>query len=178
MIRDNEISRLVSYGEALGCKVIINNNYDGDGGGWAFDGSEIRVVSGVRTSKTKTILTLIHELSHHKHFIWRKNREPDLKWEEAYDRQDLFHKNLSKKPAPKKLRKKIYDFEVASAQFWEEIVFETDIKIPMWKIKLQKEYDLWAYEVFRDTGFFPKSKEWDLKWKELVLKYKNKTDFT
>lgn len=177
MVRDNEISRLVSYAEALGVKVLFCKKTDDADGQWALDGTEIKVFIDSSTSKTSIILTLIHEIGHSKHFIWRKNREPDLKFEEAIDRQNLVAENLDNKPIPKKFRKRIYDTELASTKFWLEIYHETGMKFPLWKLYMQMECDVWAYESLRDTGFFPKSKDWDLKRKELMIKYKNKTDF-
>lgn len=174
MIRDKEIERLVHYAKGLGVKVIFSRKKNSeDAAVWALDGTEIIIFTKSQTSKTDMILSLIHEIGHHIFFIER-NRQPDEKLEEAITRQDLIEEENSKKPTPKKMRKKIYKVELDSSKWWETIYKDTDLKFPVWKLYAQKDFDIWIYEFFYKTGNFPKTKERKEKWKTIREKYKGK----
>lgn len=174
MIRDDEINRLVSYAKGLGVKVTIYQKSNAiDSGQWLLDGTEIMIYSGKRKSKTDIILDLIHELGHQLHFIHEKDRLPDIKFEEAITRQNLFEEDLDT-PTPKHLRKKILDVELAGTTWWEVIYKDTNMKFPIWKLHMARDFDIWSYEFFHKNGSFPQRKDRQLKSKELLLKYKNK----
>ena len=51
---------------------------------------------------------------------------------------------------------------------------DTNLKIPKWKLDVAKKFDIWAYEVYYKTGFFPNKKEKKMKHKELTMEFKNK----
>lgn len=171
-IRDEEIKRLTFYAKGLGVKVTIwNKRKSGAAAEWTLDGSQIEVYAAPGTSKTEVILSLIHELGHHVWFIHEKERQPDLKFEEAIERENLVEEN-SKTPAPKHLRKKIYDVEKASTEWWLSIYKETDIKIPEWKLRAAMEFDMWMYEEYYETGFFPKGRRRREKYKEVQSKHR------
>lgn len=174
-IRDDEINRLVKYAEGLGVKVkfffTVNPLADAE---WTLDGTEIRIYRKKHQSKTDIILSLVHEIGHHIWFIHKKDRQPDLKFEEALDRQNLFDTDLTATPAPKKFRKKILDTEKDATVWWDIIYKDTNLKIPKWKLDVAKKFDIWAYEVYYKTGFFPNKKEKKMKHKELTMEFKNK----
>lgn len=176
MIRDEEIQRLVHYAKGLGVKVVFSSRKDDTDAAaeWSIDGTEITIFTKKQDSKTDTILSLIHEIGHHVWFIHEKNRQPDLKFEEAISIQDLVETEDRDRPTPKKLRKKIYEVELASSQWWETIYKETDMKFPIWKLHAQREFDVWVYEVFYKTGHFPKTSQKREKWKTIKEKYKEK----
>lgn len=172
MIRDEEIKRLTHYAKGLGVKVIIYSKSSPDSDGeWHLDGSLIEIYSGGQ-SKTQTVLTLIHELGHHVWFIHEKDRQPDLKFDEAISRENLVAETDEKNITPKNLRKKIYEVEAASATWWDAIVKDTNIKISKWKINRQKEFDVWMYEMYYENGTFPKGRETRSKFKDLTMKWK------
>jgi|WetSurMetagenome_2_1015567.scaffolds.fasta_scaffold295017_1 hypothetical protein len=172
MIRDDEISRLIKYAEGLGLKVVFSYaNEKHASAEWTLDGSEITIFKKNNWSKTETILSLIHELGHHLWFIHSKDRNPDLKFEEAIDKQNLTEELINKK-TPKKLRKKILDVEIAGSDYWEIVVKDVNIKLPMWKIKVAKIFDIWQYEYFYENGTFPKYTVKKNKYKELIAQYK------
>lgn len=158
-IRDNEIIRLIKYAEGMGLVVKFDRWNKDNSAEWTLDGTQITVFTKNQSSKTETILSLIHEIAHHVWFIHEKNRLPDLKFEEAIDRQNLFHDQLSATPAPKKLREKILRCEVAGTKYWEIIWKETNIKLPKWKLFSAMEFDLWMYEKYAQTGHFPERLE-------------------
>lgn len=174
-IRDDEILRLIKYAEGMGVKVkfLSSKNHLADAE-WTLDGTEINVYRGNSQTKTDIILSLIHEIGHHVWFIHKKNRQPDLKFEEALDRQNLFDSDLSLTPAPKKFRKKILDTEQDAIVWWDVIYKDTNLKIPLWKLEVAKRFDIWAYEVYYKTGFFPSRKDKKIKHKELTTEIKNK----
>lgn len=158
-IRDQEINRLVRYAEGMGLKVKFDRWNKDNSAEWTTDGTQITIFTRTQSSKTETILSLTHELGHHVWFIHEKNRMPDLKFEEAIDRQNLFHDQISSTPAPKKLREKILRCEIAGTKYWETIWKETNIKLPKWKLFAAMEFDLWMYEKYAETGHFPKTLE-------------------
>lgn len=169
MIRDREIDRLLKYCEALGIKVVFVPDLDGSAE-WAIDGSEIRINKTRNTGKTELILTLIHELGHHLWFVYKKQRQPDIKFDEAITKQ-FFAENRGGS-TPKQSRKKILQIEKEGIKYWDIVVKDVDIKIPSWKIEMSKEFDIWQYEVYYETGKFPVRAVRRLKLKELTLKYK------
>jgi oligoendopeptidase F len=164
MIRDREIDRLINYCQAFNIKVIFNTEMDSDAE-WTLDGTEIRINRTRNSNKTDLILTLIHELGHHLWFVYKKERQPDLKFDEAITRE--FFSENRKSNTPKRLRKKILDIEREGLRYWDIVVKDTDIKIPTWKIEMQKEFDIWQYEVYYKTAKFRRQK-----LKQLVNKYK------
>lgn len=172
MVRDEEIKRLIHYAKGLGVKVIIYSKTRSDAKAeWALDGSMIQVYAGSRRSKTNIILDLIHELGHHVWFIHEKNREPDMKFDEAITRENLFEIETDV-PTPKHLRKKIWDVEVAGTHWWDVIYKDTNVKIPMWKVEAAKEFDMWVYEVYYETGHFPKGEYRENHYREVQDKYR------
>jgi hypothetical protein len=160
----------VKYAEGLGVKVSFLNKAPNsrDAAGWRIDGSEILIYLDKNVSKIETILSLIHELGHHVWFIHQKDRKPDLKFEEALDRQNLFECDLSDTPAPKKLRKKILETEIAATAYWDIIYKDTNMKFAKWKLDVAMKFDIWVYEEYYKTGYFPSKKLGREKHKELV----------
>jgi hypothetical protein len=173
-IRDEEIKRLIHYAKGLGVKVVIynKNNADADAQ-WTLDGTLIEVYASSKTTKTDIILHLIHELGHHVWFIHEKDRQKDLQFEEAITRENLFQEETDV-PTPKNLRKKIWDVEVSGTKWWESIYKETNLKIPIWKMQAAMEFDMWMYEVYYETGFFPKGESKRLHYLAVQEKYKPK----
>jgi hypothetical protein len=175
MVRDQEIERLVHYAKGLGVEVVFSKKDSGDSSAqWALDGSQITIFVNKQDSKTDMILSLIHEIGHHVWFIHEKNRQPDLKFDEAISIQNLVETEDRDRPTPKKLRKKIYEVELASSYWWETIYKETNMKFPIWKLYAQREFDVWVYEHFYKTGHFPSTAERREKWKTIREKHKPK----
>lgn len=171
MIRDEEIKRLIKYAEGLGLRVVFSKSRSDDAAAWTTDGSEITIYSKNQGSKTEMVLSLVHELGHQLWYIHEKNRKPDLKFEQALDRQNLYEVDIHPTPPSKALRERIYKIEEASTHYWEVIYKDTGLKFPLWKLKLAMELDLWMYGEYVKTGHFPKRKEKKNKKKELKLKY-------
>lgn len=154
-VRDEELTRLVKYAEGMGLKVIFKKRSPDNDAEWTVDGSAITVYTKNHTTKTEILCSLIHELGHHVWFIHEKNRQPDLRFEEALDRQDLFDSKKTLLPAPKRLRKKILEVEKAGAQWWDSIYKDTNMKFPLWKLHASREFDIWMYEEYYKNGMFP-----------------------
>lgn len=153
MIRDKEIERLVKYAESLGTKVVFNHRNIENSAEWHIDGSQITIFTRNQKSKSETILSLIHEIAHHVWFVHEKDRQPDLRFEEAIDRQNLFFD--SSVPVPKKHRETILRREIAGTKYWEMIWKDTNIKLPKWKLFAAMEFDIWMYEQYLENGSFP-----------------------
>lgn len=172
MIRDDEINRLVKYAEALGVKVVFADKSPDAAGEWAIDGSEITIFKNNNTSKTETVISLVHEIGHHCWFIHEKERTPDLKFDEAITRENLVIENKVNTLTPKKLRKKILDCELESMKYWEVIWKDTNIKIPKWRMYEAMEFDSWVYKYYYRNGVFPSDKECSNKTRALRKKHK------
>lgn len=161
-IRDEEINRLIKYAQGLNTVVKFKQQKGDDSAGWTIDGSEITIYVTPETSKIYIVLCLIHELGHHLEHIHENNRELDKKLDEALEPEEL----------RKQHRKKVYDWEVRGSKWWESVYKETDCKFDINKLYIERDFDLYQYEVFYETGKFPKKKDRDKKRKELKEKYK------
>lgn len=172
--RDEEIKRLISYAKGHGLKVTLSRAArKGDAAAtWSLDGSEIEVFIRASTSKTSIILSLMHELGHHLWFVHERDRKPDLKFEDALAVVD--RREASGKIAGKRYRKKILNIEIAGTTWWDVIYKDTNLSVPKWKVDMQKEFDIWNYQVWCDTGVDATQAERYAKFKELTEKWKGK----
>ena len=161
MIRDEEIKRLVFYAKSLGAKVIIRHYKHEFSGEVTLEPKfAITVNKKYHQSKTDIILTLLHELSHVKYTVLN-----DYKFSNSF-LDDVFNKKI-----PKKLRKDIVEFELASLELMPNIASEVQIKVPMKKILIQKELDQWTYKYLNDHGVFPTEKLTTSEKRKLSEKY-------
>ena len=161
MVRDEELSRLIKYAQGMGVSVkfkpyIKYSKYEAE---WSTDGTEIIIYVTKRSSKINKILSLIHELAHHKSFV-DNNRQIDPKVEEAIDSD----KN-------KQHRKCILDYETKDTAYWEDIYRDTNCQFDIRILHKQKEEDIWTYQIFYETGKFPSRFHTLAKRKELTKKY-------
>jgi len=163
MVRDEEIQRLIKYAQGMGVPVRFKPYIKGssDGGGWTVDGSEITIYVSPGDTKISKILTLIHELGHHKGFI-ENNREVDPKVLEALEDQD----------EKKRSRKRIYLDEVSDMQYWEQIYNDTNCKFDIRKLYIARDFDTWWYEELYKKDRNPTWKEKGEKLRELRNKYR------
>ena len=163
MIRDNELARLVNYLKGLNVKVIFSNAKNPETfAECSLDSTQIIVYNRNHYSKTELLLSLLHETGHIQHSIWKKDRIVDEKLEKALDNQNT----------SKKARKKIYQDEKAAIAYWDIVIRDVDIKLSSNRIEFQKEFDLWVYEYFWQTGDFPGRQIKRVKTKELRAKWK------
>jgi len=169
-IRDREFNSLLLYAKSLGIRVTVHNKKGSDClAFWLTDGSAINIYKNTIGNKTNLVLTLLHELGHHLDYVHTKKRNVSNRLIDAWGRE-----NTKEKKTSLKTRKLIYNDEVAGTQWWDAIIKEVQIKIPKWRIDLQKEKDLWMYEVFVKTGDYPDNKQCKEKSKELKQKWKGK----
>lgn len=171
MIRDLEIQRLISYAKGLGVKITFSSKKSDASAFWYLDGSGIVLFRGNNKTKIETVLSLVHELGHCLHNIYEKNRELDEDLESALDHVDEAEE-LGMDPQ-KRQRKIILNNEISGTQYWDAIYKEVDLKFPRWRLEVAKEFDIYQYQVFYETGYYPTGKERNQKMKELVRKYKN-----
>lgn len=162
-IRDDEIKRLINYAKGLNVDVKFMDYvpYSLDAGFATIDGSEITVAVSKRDSKLDIVLTLIHEIGHALEVIHSHQRRPDVELDTA----------IGDDEESKRSRRVIYDFEKASTKWWDIIYKETDMKFPITRLLIAKEYDLWQYRVWLKTGKFPVKKEKIKKRKQLRRKH-------
>ena len=155
---DKEIARVEKYIAGLGIKLnklkLSKDSY----ASWSPNAIDIFVDE--HKTKIDLILTLIHEIGHQLYFM--HNEKPQIPEEVL----------LEDKEMTKAQRKKIFDYESAGISLMPTIAIELGLKIPLWKVYLQSELDLWVYEYFYLNGSYPIQKLRKLKKKELVKKYK------
>lgn len=163
MIRDEELNRLIKYAQGMGLSVRFKPyvKSTGDRGGWTLDGSEITVYESSGDSKIYRVLTLIHEIAHHKGYI-ENDRTVNPKVEEA----------LSDEEEKKLSRKHIYLDELNDTKYWEQIYKDTNCRFDIKYLYRQRDLDVWQYERYYETGKFPTQKEKFEKRKELKKKYR------
>lgn len=162
MIRDEELNRLIRYAQGMGISVRFKpyvKSYATDAE-WATDGSEITIYTRSINSKLDKILSLIHELGHHKGFV-ENNRKIDPEIEEALEEEEKNKKN----------RKKIYLDEIKDTQYWEQIYKDTNCQFNIQKLYKQREFDIWSYEVYSESGKFPTKSAIKEKKRQLKKKY-------
>lgn len=169
----DDLSRLVRYAQGLGLRVSFKEHTPGDSTGaeWLTDGKDQEIVlytwSGV--SKVRLILNLLHELAHHVSFRHDRSKVSKTLLK-ALDMED--ERDPKGAPIPKRYRKLIYESEARDALYREAIAIETHLKLPMWKIKADKDLDIWLYKCYYETGDTPKTKEISCKQTELRTKYR------
>lgn len=162
MKRDEEISRLTRYAQGMGLSVRFKPYVPGSGveAEWRIDGTEIIIYTDRRSSKLAKVLSLIHEISHHKAWI-DNNRALDPKIEEAIDSEENSKKQL----------KRLWDMETQDSAYWEDIYRDTNCTFPIERLHKQREFDLWCYEFHYENGRTAKTSEKKNRWKELNKKY-------
>lgn len=162
MIRDDELNRLMRYAQGMGISVRFKPYVKRSGtyAEWTVDGSEIAIYVTPKDSKINKILSLIHELGHQKGFV-ANERKIDPKVDEALGFEDN----------GKLDRKRILNMETEDASHWEDIYRDTNCQFNIKKLQKQREFDIWTYEVYYETGHDPTTKEKSIKKKELRKKY-------
>lgn len=170
MVRDLEIQRLVNYIKGIGLKITFSSKKSDCSAEWYLDNSGIIIYRAKNTTKIETVLSLIHELGHALHNIDEKERKTDVKFDAALDHLEKAEElGIDTK---KRQRKIIFDNEVCGTEYWDDIYKMTDMRFPLWRLEFAKEYDIWQYEVFYETGKDPSGSERAKKRKELNKKYR------
>jgi hypothetical protein len=166
LIRDEELKRLVRYAQGLNCTVRILQDFEGNdaAGTCTTDGSMIEIYKSDRRSKIELIMTLIHEIGHLQYNVHNFNREPDPRLETA----------LGDDTEKKRHRRIIYEYEKASSAWWDVIYHETGMSFPFYWLERQREFDVWQYHVWMNTGEWPKQPDKINKRKKLRKKYASK----
>lgn len=162
MVRDEELNRLIRYAQGMGVSVHFKPYIKGSKtlAYWTTDGSEIVVYFTSRCSKIEKIMSLIHELGHHKAFV-NNEREMDPRIEEALG--SVKHDKLD--------RKRILDMEASDTKYWEDIYRDTNCQFNIDILRRHREFDIWCYEVYYKTGRDAFIKEKRTKMKKLRKKY-------
>lgn len=157
MIRDDELNRLIRYAQGMGLSVRFKPYVKGgDRAQWVTDGTEVTVYVANRCSKLEKILSLIHELGHHKAFI-DNERTIEEKVDEVLDKEE----------PNKKDRKHIYEMEYNDSLYWEQIYKDTNCQFGLDKLERQRQFDVWAYQYYYEVGKWPTWNEKLEKKKEL-----------
>lgn len=162
---EKEFQRLIKYAQGLGIKVsFVKDPNMNMAAAWLTDGSEIIVYNRHTKGPLQLCLMFIHELSHHICWI-HGGKKVDLKTDNILKKED------EGKVLTKKQRKVIYDMEVHDSQFQKTIHKEIQSRIPIKRLELEIEFDLWIYEYFYKQGKYPNKKQRIIKFKELRSKY-------
>lgn len=158
----NELRRVEQYGKGLGIKTTYKEWKSGDPeADWVLDGTEITVYKRKGMSTTQIILDLVHEHAHH--FTWIKaNRTVPIKLDTALGREN----------PTKKQRKAILDDEKKAASFHEELYQILGLKIPLYKIQVERDLAIFGYKYWYQNNEWPNRKQKRGHKKELVKKYK------
>lgn len=158
-----ELDRLIKFSEGLGVKVRFHKDkMNNDAGAeWDLSGKEIIIYYRDDESTTSLILKLVHELGHHLDYVNNKRRHTK-QIEEAVSAEN-----------PTKTQRRILYKDERNAAKYHEFIYDTvGIKIPRWKIVVERE---WSLEVYRQEIYNPegpsKKEKRDIR-KRLTEKYK------
>lgn len=158
----NELRRVEKYAEGLGIKIVYKKQRRSDPeAAWSVDGSEITVYLRNRQSTTQIILDLIHELGHHIHWVYN-NRKIPLELDKA----------LGKESHTKKDREKILYDEINGGQYHLIIYNELGLKIPKWKVEVERDLAIESYKYYYKNNEEIPRKLVKEKRIELIKKYK------
>lgn len=161
---DLEIKRVIKYAEGLGIKVSFQDYKRGDGAAeWHTDGSQIIMYVWPRKSKTMILLDFIHELAHHHSYVNNRRRE-NQKINSILEKNDFERTRYQ--------RKLLYEMERDDSEFQEAIFDSLALKIPKYKMYVEKDLSNWIYYRYYQAGDWPTGKEVRAKRKELNKKYK------
>lgn len=156
---DDELIRVEKYIAGLGITLKKSTNND-EIAEWSPHSITVNV--NIHKTTTDLILTLLHELGHHLHYM--HNGKPEIPDEVLLEPEET----------TKAQRKKIYEYEKPGIELMPTIAIELGLKIPMWKVYMQSTIDLWAYEYFCEEGDYPSQNQKNIKKKELTKIYKGK----
>ena len=156
---DDDLKRVLKYAESLGIKVYFKKPIRGAGGAeWDMIDKSIHIYASKSTPKTTILLNMLHELGHH--LDWIYNNKSDSA--EAFTAYKLLNEgNMfgDRSDIPKHYRKVIYEEETAGVYYMDIIHKELDLKIPLWKVKLEQDLDLFDYRMLYVKGKFSTAKE-------------------
>lgn len=164
-VRKREMQRLILYAKGMGLKVYVRPYKAGSfkAAEWALDGTELWLYVRPKESKVSLIISLIHELGHHKDFIHR-GRRIDKSFYAIVDKKDS-----DKTPSERKME---YDTEMRGTRYWREIYHESGCSFSIWKLYAQMEIDMWHYEHFFKTGRDPSTLQARAKRKEVKARHR------
>jgi hypothetical protein len=163
-IREKELERMIKYAEGLGIKVsFIPSSEDGTEAQWEMSGKEIKIFTKKNQTKLSIILSLLHELGHHLDFVYNKRRHTKKVW-------DAVH---AENPT-KSQRRIIYEDELGGAAYHEIIYNELNLKIPLWKVRVERDLSLEIYKREIENPDGVSNREAKNIEKKLIERYKNK----
>jgi hypothetical protein len=171
-IRDDEINRLKKYAEGLGIKITLVPFYRGSGGGeWDMSSREITIYTRDDWSKTDYILTILHELGHHLDWVYNDKKDSAISYK-AYAMLNQGHMYGPRLDMSQKYRDVLLAEEEAGVYYMDILHKELDLKIPLWKVKMQQELDLYDYVCLSKEGRFSTTKEYRAHRKTIKAHYK------
>lgn len=160
-----EFKRLVKYAQGLGIKVSLKEASDATtNAAWLVDGSEIIVYNMGRKGPLQSCLDLIHELSHHMAWVYN-GRKGDLRTDMLLGKRD------SGNSLTKPQRKVIYEMEKKESGYQHIIHKEIGSKIPIARLLMEVDYDVWIYWYWYVKGIYPNRIACRKKLKELRTKH-------
>jgi len=167
-LRDREIQKLREYAKTLGIqKVEIRSHSDCYHAFIVDNPKEIHINKRLHKCKLEIIMSFLHELAHAEYEFLHGQTVPDICYEYFWKKD----KNLIK-VVPKKYRYAIMKFEIDSLKLMPLLAQALLLKIPLWKVKLNMEFDQWNYKEYYKRGEFPPRREERIKRKQLMEKYK------
>ncbi len=139
-VRKEELRRLCRYAEGLGTRVRFAPRKKGHNAyaEWELftdNTTLITIYTYPGVSRLSLVLSLIHELGHHRDFI-------------AGNRRDTGEPSGDEVNLTREQRKQIYDYELRGMKYWKQIYHDTDCRFPIWRLFMQMEIDIEAYHYY------------------------------
>lgn len=148
-----ELKRVVKFAESLGLKVHFIDAYKRDYHGCymhpeKFEPGIIEVCKTRRTTITFQIITLLHEIGHHLDFI-ESGKMPDS------------YNLIDSDDCPDWARKSIFKAERRACKHAEKLYWTLRLRVPFWKVKMELSLDIFLYRMFKNTGDYPTTKQYE-----------------
>jgi hypothetical protein len=167
-----DYERLIQYAKGLGMKVSHRpRTKDSGSAAWVIDGSEMIIYRRKSDSLTYAILSMIHELAHHKAFVNSGRRISNKVGEAVVDFNLDTDSNTT---ISKSKRRIIYEMERSDSQYQVGIWKELNLKIPQYKVMAEKDLSNISYRWYYIHGHDLTKRQQNEIRKQLRNKYKDK----
>lgn len=154
--KDRDLKKLKNYIKGLGLKLFIKPYSRYTGAAEYVSGKAI-IIFDKKTTKTDTILTLLHELGHHLDWLAQKNSKEIII---ALDYLSKGPMQGKREDIPKKYRKVILQTERDGVKYMTKIHKLLNLEISIEEVIIQQYFDLFDYQFLYKYGRFPKCNEY------------------
>lgn len=146
-----DFKKLSTLASIMGVKVVERARSKDDAGTFVYDREKpyIELFSGGRKTH-EDILVLLHELGHA--MDWAEMGRPD----EREIPNALIKAEEKLKPADRRI---VYEYEKRAIANMKLIYQLLNLSLPLWKLEVERRFDLWIAQTLLKTGKYPTKAE-------------------